>query len=163
MAKRTTSANVRSWTENDAALLKSLATECQPLLVNGVYVNIFLAKYFGNSCFILEIDKQPIGFISGLKGTVDPKVFFLWQMGLAQNQRGKGYSTVLIERIFEAARDLKCKKVQFSIAPTIDSSFHAISRFAARNRLNMSIIEEKKYSDPLTGKQGHEVFYEIKI
>lgn len=163
MAKATTNTNVRHWTEDDAALLKSLATECQPLLVNGVYVNIFLAKYFGNSCFILELDKKPIGFISGLKGSVDPTVFFLWQMGLAQDQRGKSYSTLLIERVFKAAKELNCKKVQFSIAPTIDASFHAFSRFATKNKLQMKTIEEKTYSDPLTGKQGHEVFYEIDI
>ncbi len=66
---------VRPLTEQDAESLKKLASECQPLLVNGVYVNFFLAKYFGNSCFVLEIEGKPIGFITGLRSSVDPADF----------------------------------------------------------------------------------------
>lgn len=154
---------VREFKVEDAEDLRKLADACQPLLVNGVYVNIFLAKYFGNSCFIMELEGKPIGFVSGFKSTTDPKIFFLWQLGLLPEFRGKGLSTPLIHRVFEAAKKLNCEKAQFSISPTIDSSFHAFSNYAKKKDRTMKVVEERKYSDPLSGKKGHEVFYEIEL
>lgn len=154
---------VRNFTPDDGEKIRSLANECQPLLVNGVYINIFLAKYFGNTCFVLEQGPDLIGFVSGLRSSIDPTVFFLWQLGIAQKSRGHGHSQPLIEAIVRSAQKLGCKSVQFSISPDNPQSLGAFSSFAAKNSLKLSILEEKKYQDPLSGKPGHEIFYELVV
>lgn len=154
---------VREFTVDDAESVRTLANKCQPLLVNGVYVNLFLAKYFGNMCFILEDSGTAVGFITGLKSTTNPNIFFLWQLGLAPEYRGKKLSSRLIEAIVTAARNNGCKSVQLSISPGNEESFGTFQSFTSKHSLELRAIEEQKYRDPLSGKEGHEIFYEFAI
>jgi L-2,4-diaminobutyric acid acetyltransferase len=145
----------------DAATLQKLTNQCQPLLINDIYVNIFLAKYFENTCFLLKNSGEAVGFVSGLRSTVEPTIFFLWQLGIIPKLRGKGLSTLLIEKVVKAAQDLGCHRIQFSIAPGNEQSLRAFTTFSTKCGWIMKVIEEQKYQDPLSGKQGHEIFYEL--
>ena len=38
--------------------------------------------------------KRLIGFISGIKSSLDKDVVYLWQIGVSKDQRGKNYASV---------------------------------------------------------------------
>lgn len=92
--------NLRSVKEKDASTLRFLAMHCAPLDVHTPYTYWVVAKHYGEGSFILEDNKNPIGFIMTVETSSS---LFVWQIGILNGYRGKGLSQKLIEAVFDYA------------------------------------------------------------
>lgn len=76
-----------------------------------------MLRYFGNSCFIAELDNKIIGFAMGFQSQVDKNKFFLWQIGVNPKYRGKEIGKRLLGNIDKVARRLGCECIELTVDP----------------------------------------------
>lgn len=154
---------IRNCKQDDIQKVRHFVSLCKPLGVHTGYTYWMLFHYFGESCYLMEENGVPIGYVSGMKSNTFKDVFFLWQIGVAQEFRGKGYSYLLLEKVVEAAKKLGCKTMQFSIEPDNEASFKTFSGFAKKNNLKMATLGEIKYPHSIRETMEQETLYEITI
>ncbi len=154
---------IRNCTENDVDIIRAFVNECKPLDLHTSFTYWTLFKYSSNLCFImLEVDKT-IGFISGIRSSLDKNVVYLWQIGINKEDRGKNYASILIDHFIKSVIALGCNKIQVSIAPENESSLNTFLKYSKVHSYNISKIGEAKYYDTLTCKNYFEILYQIEI
>jgi len=104
-----------------------------------------------------------IGFISGVRSSLDKEVAYLWQIGVSKGHRGKNYASLLIDQFIKAVIDLDCNKIQVSISPENQSSYNTFVKYAKENSYSFVKIGEVKYHDQLSDKKEFEILYQIEI
>jgi len=78
----------------------------------------------------MEEEGKIVGYVSGMKSSTFHDVFFVWQIGVAEEMRGKGYSYLLLQKVLEAAKKMRCTKLQMSLEEKDGASSHLIKGFA---------------------------------
>ena len=128
---------LRSVKGSDANLLHHLALSCPPLDVHTNYTYWVVAEYFGEGCYILEEDNESIGYIMTIQ-TKDE--IFVWQIGILDEFRGQGYSSLLIEKVISNAILTK-RDVYVTIAKDNIVSFSAFSSVVKKSGLKMIPVD----------------------
>ena len=154
---------IRNCTEDDIKAIRHFVSLCKPLGVHTGYTYWVLFHYFGGSCFLLEENGTTVGYVSGMKSDTFKDVFFLWQIGVAQESRGQGCAYLLLQEAVKAAKQLQCKAIQFTIESDNEPSFNTFSGFAKRNNLKMSSLGEMSYPHSVRESMEHETIYEIAL
>jgi L-2,4-diaminobutyric acid acetyltransferase len=152
---------IRNCTEEDIKATRNFVSLCKPLGLHTGYTYWMLFHYFGQSCFLMEEDGAPIGYVSGMKSDTFKDVFFLWQIGVAPEFRGRGYAYLLLHEAVKAAKRLECTAIQFTIEADNNASFNTFSGFAKKNNLKMSSVGELKYPHSVRETMEEETIYEI--
>jgi L-2,4-diaminobutyric acid acetyltransferase len=152
---------IRNCKESDIPAIRHFISLCKPLGVHTGYTYWVLFHYFSATCFLLEEDGEMTGYLSGMRSNTFEDVFFVWQIGVAEDCRGKGYSNLLLQKAAEAARRLKCRTMQFTIEPENSKAYNAFSGFAKRNNLKMSTLGKAKYPHSTRETIGHDTIYEV--
>ena len=111
----------------------------------------------------MEEDGLLIGYLSGMKSTTFKEVFFLWQIGFAEEFRHRGYAYLLLEKAVEIAKQMGCNAMQFSIESASDDGIRAFSGFAKRNNLKMAPLGEINYPHSVRETIEQDTLYEISI
>jgi len=155
--------SIRAVTPSDAETLQFLASQCSPLDIHTAYTYWVLCAYFSKTCFLIEIDKIPIGFISAV---INGDFLFLWQIGVLPHHRGKHYASMLLEKVYECANMLGVERTHVTIGSDNSESTNLITSFVERKQLQMNLVA--RLSDTLSAtfmydKEIHdENVYEIK-
>lgn len=129
---------IRNVTKNDANLLQNLANSCKPLDVHTIYTYWVLCNYFNNSCYILEIDTKPIGFITA----VQSNKMLIWQIGILSEYRGNGYSLKLIDAVISNINDTE--DIRVTIDKNNDASNGAFKKYASVNNYEIRAVDSLK-------------------
>jgi len=108
-------------------------------------------------------DEKLIGFISGIRSSLDKDAVYLWQIGVSKEYRGKKYASRLIDHLIKGAIFLDCNRIQVSISPENESSYNTFLKYTKEHSYNFTKIGEVKYHDTLTGKNEYEIIYQIEI
>lgn len=146
--------SLRNVTENDTAMLRSLAKRCPPLDLHTPYTYWAVAKYYPGSCFILEQDNQPVGFITALD---TPSKVFVWQIGILENHRRNGLSKILIDAVFAYARGVY-KRLEVTIAEENVASKAAFMSACVKAGAKMEALDRTMIHD-----MDDPTFYEEEI
>ncbi len=154
---------IRNCRQEDIQKVRHFVSLCKPLGVHTGYTYWMLFNYFHESCFLMEENGQLIGYVSGMQSNTFEDVFFLWQIGVAEECRGRGYSYLLLEKAVEAAKKLGCKTMQFSVETASKTGLKAFSGFATKNNLKMSAIGEINYPHSVRETMEQDTLYEITI
>lgn len=112
-------------TVEDGASMWQLA-ETSTLDSNSVYKYIMMCEYFDETCIVARENDEVIGFITGFIPPKQADTLFIWQVGVAESQRGKGLALDLLERLIE--RDA-CKNVRYVEATVTPSNKASQSLF----------------------------------
>lgn len=155
--------DIRTCKETDIATVRHFVSLCKPLGVHTGYTYWMLFRFFGESCFVMEENGKAVGYISGMKSDTFPYVFFVWQIGVAQECRGKGYSYLLLEKAATAAKQLGCTALQFTIEPDNEASLGAFRGFAQKKNLKIHALETIHYPHSVRETIEEETIYEIAI
>lgn len=134
---------VRKAEEKDAELLKQLASKCPPLDIHTPYTYWVLCRFFNNSCFVIFDESEPIGFISSLDIS---EGVFVWQIGILENYRSKGYAAILINKVYEYATSKKADMI-VTIDEANKRSYSAFKSFAKKNNLKFVAIDKLEIKD----------------
>ena len=154
---------IRKLRESDIEDLRKFVNDNKPLELHTPFTYWVLSKYFKNTCLVMEDNEMIIGFATGFKSNSEEDTFYIWQIGISDENRGKNYASLLLDNMFKIAKELDCKRIQFSVAPDNNSSYKAFHKFASKNSLSLKDIGDVKYEDYLTDKKEFENLYEIEI
>jgi len=99
----------RSATVRDGAALWRLVREAGTLEANTAYFYLVFASDFGGTCLIAERAGGPVGAVIGYRPPREPEAAFVWQIGVARSERGRGLGKALLRRWLElpAVRDAR--------------------------------------------------------
>jgi len=154
---------IRNCSEEDVDKIRIFVSECKPLDLHTSITYWTLFKYFPNLCYVMLENDKVIGFVSGLRSSLEKDVVYLWQIGINKEHRGKSYASTLIEYFIKSAINLNCNKIQFTIAPENESSYNAFLKYSKEHSYPISKMGEAKYYDSLTDNNYFEIMYQITV
>ena len=154
---------IRQCTQEDISAVQKFNSTCSPLAVHTGYTYWILYRYFAESCFVMEENGAIVGLVSGMKSSTHPDVFFLWQIGVARELRGKKLSYLLLEKIEEVAKRLNCRRMQFTIESDNDESLSMFQGFARKRGVELSAIGKAEFPHSKLNTIWVETIYELPI
>lgn len=151
---------LRNVTEDDAPVLRLLASKCPPLDVHTHYTYWIICKFFDKCSFLLADGDNEIGYITAVE--TDDCVF-IWQIGVLEPYRSKGLSRKLIGAVVEYARQ-KDKDMQVSIEEKNIASYSAFKNFSEKNNLVFEKTGSLRITDLLDKAFcEEEIIYDIRF
>ncbi len=150
---------IRCIEEKDLPQIRDFVSSCPPLGVHTLYTYWVLLHCFGDLCFISEEEGRINGIITGVASAQEPDCAFLWQIGIAGSERGKGLSRKLIESFFEAAGQKGIRRIQLTIDPENTASLKTFRRWGGELRK----IDSISLFDQFSKESENEDLYEILI
>ncbi len=121
----------RKPTKEDGAAIWQLVKESKVLDLNSSYLYIMLSEYFSDTCAIAEIDGTLAGFVTGYKLPNHPETLFIWQIAIAEDQRGKGLGKKLLRELLAMESTQGIKYVEATVSPSNEPSkalFYGLAR-----------------------------------
>ena len=118
--KRSTGRNhhnmkIRTARPEDAGEIHGFIGKIEGLVQHPGHFYSIMARYFGDSFFLMEEDSRIIGLVWGFISQMDTDTLFLWQIGVAGEYRGKGVSYRLLDRFISYAREKGCMRVRATV------------------------------------------------
>jgi len=110
--------------------------------------------YFSETSIVAKVDEEVVGFVSGFVKPNSPNTLFIWQVAVAQSQRGKGIASRMVNQLL--TRDV-CQDVSFietTITPSNDASQNLFKRIAKNLSAPLEVLE--CFSANQFPEEGHE-------
>ncbi len=124
---------LRPPTAADGAAVWDLVAACRPLDQNSLYMNLIQCSHFADTCVVAERDGAIVGWVSGHVPPNQPDAYFLWQVAVGENGRGRGLATRMIDDLF--ARDaLKHARTLITTITPGNAASWALFRGFAKSR-----------------------------
>ena len=105
--------SIRNVRVKDAPIVTKVAENCVPLVrasVEGTYE--FLARCFSNTFFICEENDEIIGYTVGFPNTAKEGEFWIYQVGILNQWRGKGIGSKLFAALFKEVRNKGYERIR---------------------------------------------------
>ncbi len=83
----------------DGPAITALISRCPPLDRNSAYCNLIQCAHFPDQCVVAEQDDRIVGWVSGHRPPSDSPAFFVWQVAVAVEGRGKGLAKRMIKSL----------------------------------------------------------------
>ncbi len=117
----------------DAVGVHDLIAACPPLDTNSLYANLLQCSHFSDTCALAanSAEKPKIhGWVSGYVIPHEPDVFFLWQVAIAKEARGKRVPKRLVSEILNRAATKNCRYLKTTITADNQASWHLFESLA---------------------------------
>lgn len=147
---------------NDYLKIHELTGRLEGLVQHPVHFYSIMTRYFGNSFFIIREEDEIIGFTWGFVSQTDKDVFFLWQIGLDKQYRGRKLAQKLVGRLMDFAENNDCKKIHATVETDNIASARMFEKMDFRNAsYGNTIIENgKKAMANYYGSGTNQILYE---
>lgn len=99
---RTPTPRFRKPNATDGAAIWALVKSCKPLDENSMYANLIQADHFRDTCVVVELDGEVVGWISGHMIPAKDELF-VWQVAVSPKARGFGLGKLMLFELI--ARD----------------------------------------------------------
>lgn len=110
----------------DGPAITALIAACPPLDRNSRYCNLLQCEHFADHCVIAEKAGRICGWVSGYRPPSDPHAFFVWQVAVSNEGRGKQLASRMIA-------DLLARPAQ-------DGVTHMITTITADNQASWGLF-----------------------
>jgi L-2,4-diaminobutyric acid acetyltransferase len=110
----------------DGISIWRLVRDTGVLDVNSPYSYLMLCKFFSDTCVVAEQDGQIVGFVSAFRPPADQQTLFVWQVAVAESQRGNGLGKALLKALI---RREACKNVCYLEATVTPSNLSSQALF----------------------------------
>lgn len=134
--------------ENIPAVMELLSNGKPYVLPHHDYVYWIMEEYFASSNYVVLEDNKIIGFICALP-SIDKQSYFIWQIVVDAEFRGKKVATLLVNRIIEEVKRKKFHQIDLSINKDNKASYHLFDRIAAEHNSKLQNIGEYTYKDSI--------------
>jgi L-2,4-diaminobutyric acid acetyltransferase len=84
---------------DDGPAITALIARCPPLDRTSAYCNLIQCTHFADHCVVAEADGRIVGWVSGHRPPSDPQAFFVWQVAVAREGRGKRLASRMINAL----------------------------------------------------------------
>jgi L-2,4-diaminobutyric acid acetyltransferase len=129
----------------DGMAVSRLVASCPPLDTNSEYCNFLQCGHFLNTSVAAKQDDQLIGFISGYLLPERPDTLFIWQVAVAQEARGNGLASKMLEHILARSNCTDVNYLETTITESNEASWALFKGMASKlsTQENSSIWLEK--------------------
>lgn len=113
----------------DGAVLWRMAKDSESLDVNSPYAYLMWCDRFAETSSVAEVDGWPAGFLLGFRPPGHEDVLFVWQVAVADEYRGLGLASRMLDDLLERRPELRC--VEATVTPSNEASkrlFRALAR-----------------------------------
>ena len=101
----------------DAAEIHALIASCPPLDQNSLYANLIQCTHFAQHCAVARIDGRIVGWISGHRPPERSDTYFLWQVAVHPDARGRGLARRMMAQILSRPAQSGIVRMETSITP----------------------------------------------
>jgi L-2,4-diaminobutyric acid acetyltransferase len=103
----------------DGPAITALIAACPPLDRNSRYCNLLQCEHFAGHCIVAEKAGRIVGWVSGYRPPSEPEAFFVWQVAVATEGRGKQLASRMISALL--ARPAQCDATHLITTITDDN------------------------------------------
>lgn len=126
----------RKPTLNDGLAIYELIKSSPPLDLNSSYLYFLQASHFADTCVVAEQNGQIVGFVSAYLQPDKPTTLFVWQVAVAESQRGKGLAKSLLTALaLQQPSDSHITEMACTISPSNTASQSLFRSFAKTHNL----------------------------
>lgn len=127
-----------------------------------------MISYFGNSILIAKEKASFVGFLLGFASQVKPSEYFIWQLGVDPQHRGKKIAKKIMEETIITAEKIGCKYVTATVETTNKASqalFESCGFRIVTNKCLGEMIEEhgKMAIKNYYASGTNQIFYRLDI
>ncbi len=139
----------------DGAAVHQLIQACPPLDVNSAYAYLLLCHHFADTCVVAELDGKLVGYISGYVPPQQPDTFFVWQVAVHADARGRGLGQRMLHFLLEQPAASGVCYVDTTVSPSNKPSRAMFARLA--QTLGTPLEESELFTQAMFGPgAGHE-------
>ena len=146
----------------DGAEVWKLIKQTGVLDLNSSYSYLMWCTYFGDTSIVIESDDKIVGFVSAFIKPASPNKLFVWQVAVAESERGKGFASKMLHQLLKRNA---CEDIQFietTITPSNIASqklFQGLARdlkteLQVSDCFNTNDFPEKGHEDELMHQIG---------
>lgn len=145
--------SLRVPTSTDGAAIWELVRSCKPLDENSMYCNVIQCDHFADTCVLAEISGEAAGWVSSYVMPNDPETLFVWQVAVAENARGLGLGSLMLQAIL--GRDVcdGVRRVQTTITSDNEASWALFRKFGKTQRSKLDV--QPYYTQALHFQERH--------
>jgi L-2,4-diaminobutyric acid acetyltransferase len=107
----------------DAAEIHALIAACPPLDTNSLYANLIQCTHFSASSAVARMGGEVVGWISGHRPPAKDDTYFLWQVAVHPDARGKSLPKRMLGDILSRPAQAGVSQLETSITRTNDASW----------------------------------------
>lgn len=116
----------------DGADLWRLVRASGVLELNSAYCYLMMADHFGDTCLIAERRGKPVGLVIAFLEPRRPDTIFVWQIGVASSERGRGLGTRLLLALLEKKACAGVRFLESTVTASNRASITLFTRLARR-------------------------------
>lgn len=162
IGKEVLAQKIRQPNLDDGAAVWKLVKNTKILDVNSSYSYLLWCSHFSETSVIIEVDHEIIGFVSGFIMPAASDRLFIWQVAVAETERGKGLASKMVHHLLkrEACKDIHyiettvspsnipSQKLFCSLARDLETDIHVSQCFTTDD------FPEKGHEDELLHQIG---------
>ncbi|MCI3922373.1 diaminobutyrate acetyltransferase [Paenibacillus sp. TRM 82003] len=153
---------IRKPCDRDGAGIWNVVRDSGKLDVNSAYCYLMLGKYFYNTCAVAELGKKTVGFVSGFRHPDKPDTWFVWQIAVDAEARGKGLARKLLEHVLSRPENQDIRFIETNISPSNAASQSLFLGFARDRGVTCQITEGfTPEMFPAEGSHEEELLFQI--
>jgi len=142
-------------TLQDGAAVHALIEASPPLDVNSTYAYLLLCHHFADTCVVAESNGKVVGFISGYLPPAQSDTFFVWQVAVHADARGRGLGFSMLAHLLERPAAKHVRYLDTTVSPSNQASRAMFARLA--RSLETALSESPMFGRALFGEgAGHE-------
>lgn len=145
---------LRTPTLEDGAALGMLVREVGTLEPNTGYAYLLLSHHFSDTCVVAERGDRLVGCVLAYRLPRNPQVLFVWQIGVAASERGKGLAKKMLHHLAKQTQADGVRMLEMTIAPSNEASNRLFDSFA--RELDVPIERVQGFEVRHFGPVGHE-------
>ena len=137
----------RSAHRSDASALWQLVQSTGTLELNTPYFYLAFAEFFGDTCLVAIQNEQLVGGIIAFRLPRQPKVLFVWQIGVLPSARRQGLARRMLNHLIELPACADVQYVQATITADNAASQRLFHSFA--EHLGVPCVREEFFTADL--------------
>ncbi len=145
---------IRNACESDFMFCVAISRKAWPTFKERESIYHLFCKFFSNTCFVYEVDKQIQAFILGFISQVDPTLSYIHLIAVDPDFQRHGIARKLYEHFFNTARNFGALEVRLIVNPDnpISLGFHKSLGFSTSIKGTHILIDgvdsAKDYNGP---------------
>lgn len=103
----------------DGSEIWHLIRDTGVLDLNSSYSYLMMCKFFRDTCVVAESDDgEIVGFVSAFRPPTRPDVIFVWQVAVAESERGKGLGLTLLKDLLSREQLKDVRYLEATVTPS---------------------------------------------
>jgi L-2,4-diaminobutyric acid acetyltransferase len=139
---------------DDGYAIYRLIKQSPPLDPNSVYSYYLLCRHFSDTGVVAEQQGEIVGFISAYLEPNSPDTLFVWQVVVADSQRGKGLAKRMLKSLLESPACADVRILESTVNPSNQASRRLFESFA--NQQGCALTESIFLEEEQFGGEEHE-------